>query len=78
MSRKDDGKGMLPVREQARMAWNAFRWVYWPKNQPAWLSVLDLILVAVLVAAVAAQLWLVLLACFFLWFAAGAIGRSGL
>lgn len=78
MTRKDDGKGMLPVREQARMAWRGLRWAYWPENQPAWLNVFDLLLIPVFLIAITMQLWLVLLIAFFAWHAAGIYGRRGL
>lgn len=73
MSREDNGKGMLPAREQARMALNALRWAYWPKNQPVWLNVFDLIISATGMLAVILQLWLVLLTCVVLYFAAWGI-----
>lgn len=78
MSRKDDGKGMLPVREQARMARNAFRWAYWPRSQPVWLNVFDLLLIPVFLIVITMQLWLVLLIAFFARHAAGIYGRRGL
>lgn len=73
MTRKDSGKGMLPVKDQARMALNGLRWAYWPKNQPAWLSICDLIVSTTGTLAAIMQLWLVFGACVVLWFAAWGI-----
>ena len=47
---------MIPWREQVRMAWRGICWVIWQKNEPVWVNVLALILIATAMVCVAAGL----------------------
>jgi len=66
----------MPWKDQFRLGWKILRWVFWPENQRAWANAADVVLIVAIVVAIRAQVWLGLLAGFFLWFAVGFAGRK--
>jgi hypothetical protein len=67
---------MLTVREQAALGGRILRWMFWPPHQKAWANTADLVIMAAVFVSISAQIWLGLLAGFFLWFAVGFAGRK--
>jgi hypothetical protein len=57
---------MMPWKDQLRLIGRGLRWMYWPANQKAWSNVARWILSVTMAVAITYQLWLPLLAAFFL------------
>jgi hypothetical protein len=57
---------MMPWKDQLRLIGRGLRWWFWPTNQKTWANVAMWLIWATMTIAIAGQLWLPLLAAFFL------------
>ena len=51
-------RGMMPWRDQVRLAWKAIRWVYWISGIPIWANItIWIVSAAAIVSVLSGNLW---------------------
>jgi hypothetical protein len=67
---------MMPWKDQLRLAGRCLQWLFWPAELKAWANIAKLLIWVTMTLTIYWQLWLPLLATFFLSVPVAFLGRK--
>jgi hypothetical protein len=66
----------MPWKDQLRLGWRCLRWLFWPAELKTWANIATWVILVTMTLAVSYQLWLPLLAAFFISVPVQRLGRK--